>query len=78
MNLVRVRVASFLFFCQIMSLEMFTTWMRLDCVLEHILIKHAQGKVKGRKLQKKRVTFALAVNSLGIDKLKLLMIYTSK
>jgi hypothetical protein len=38
----------------------------------------AQGKVKGRKLQKERVTFALVVNSPGTDKLKLLMIYTSK
>ena len=38
----------------------------------------AQGKVKGRKLQKERVIFALALNSLGIDKLKLLMIYTYK
>ena len=37
-----------------------------------------QGKVKGRKLQKERVTLALDVNSTGIDKLKLLVIYTSK
>ena len=38
----------------------------------------AQGKVKGRKLQNERVTLALVVNSTGTDKLKLLMIYTSK
>ena len=38
----------------------------------------AQGKVKGRKLQKERVTLALAVNSTGTDKLKLLVIYKSK
>ena len=38
----------------------------------------AQGKLKGRKLQKECATFALAVNSIGTDKLKLLMIYTSK
>jgi hypothetical protein len=38
----------------------------------------ARGKVKGPKLQKERVTFSLVVNSIGIDKLKLLMIYTSK
>jgi hypothetical protein len=38
----------------------------------------AQGKVKGQKLHKERVTFALVVNSNGIDKLKLLMIHTSK
>ena len=38
----------------------------------------AQGKVKGRKLQKEHVTLALAVNSIGIDKLKLLVIYTFK
>jgi hypothetical protein len=36
----------------------------------------AQGKVKGRKLQKERVTLALDVNSTGTDKLKLLIIYT--
>jgi hypothetical protein len=38
----------------------------------------AQGKVKGRKLQKERVTFAFVVNSIGIDKLKLHMIYMYK
>jgi hypothetical protein len=38
----------------------------------------AQGKVKGRKLQKERVTCALVVNSTRINKLKLLMIYMSK
>ena len=38
----------------------------------------AQGKVKGWKLQKEHVTIALAIDSIGIDKLKLLMIYTSK
>ena len=38
----------------------------------------AQGKVKGRKLQKERVTLALVVNSTGTDKLKLLVIYKSK
>ena len=37
-----------------------------------------QGKVKGQKLQKEHVTIALVVNSTGIDKLKLLVIYTSK
>jgi len=38
----------------------------------------AQGKVKGREFQKEHVTFALVVNSIGTDKLKLLMIYTFK
>jgi hypothetical protein len=38
----------------------------------------AQRKVKGRKLQKERATFALAVNSTGTDKLKLLMLNTCK
>ena len=38
----------------------------------------AQGKVKGRKLKKENVTIALDVNSIGTDKLKLLVIYTSK
>ena len=37
-----------------------------------------QGKVKGWKLQKERVALALGVNSTRIDKLKLLVIYTSK
>ena len=37
-----------------------------------------EGKVKGRKLQKESVTLALVVNSTGTDKLKLLVIYTSK
>jgi hypothetical protein len=36
----------------------------------------AQGKVKGQKLQKERVT--LVVISTGIDNLKLLIIYSSK
>jgi hypothetical protein len=40
MDLVRVRVASFIIFCQVMSMKMFTIWMGLDCILEHILIKH--------------------------------------
>jgi hypothetical protein len=78
MDLVRVRVASFLFFCQIMSMKMFTTCMRLDCIVEHVLINIlAQGKVKCWKLQEERVTFGL-VNSTGTDMLKLLMIHTSK
>jgi hypothetical protein len=34
--------------------------------------------VKGWKLQKEHVTFAPDINSIGIDKLKLLMIYTFK
>jgi hypothetical protein len=34
----------------------------------------AQGKVNDQKLHKERVTFALAINSTGIVKLKLLMI----
>ena len=38
----------------------------------------AQGKVKGQKLQKERVILALAVNSTGTDKLKVIMIYMSK
>jgi hypothetical protein len=38
----------------------------------------AQGKVKGRKLQKERVTLTLVVDSTGTNKLNLLMIYTSK
>jgi hypothetical protein len=38
----------------------------------------AQGKVKGRKLQKERVTLTLVVDSTGTNKLSLLMIYTSK
>ena len=38
----------------------------------------AQGKVKGRKLQKEHVTLALVVNPTRIDKLKLLVLYTSK
>ena len=38
----------------------------------------AQWKVKGWKLQKKRVTLALSDNSSRIDKLKLLVIYASK
>ena len=38
----------------------------------------ALGKVKGRKFHKECVTLALAVNSTGIDKLKLLVIYMSK
>ena len=38
----------------------------------------AQGKVKSRKLQKEHVTLAIVVNSSGTDKLKLLVIYTSK
>ena len=38
----------------------------------------AQEKVKGRKLQREHVTLALDVNSIGTDKLKLLVIYTSK
>ena len=38
----------------------------------------AQGKVKGRKLQKERVTLALAANSTRNHKLKLVVIYTSK
>ena len=79
MDVGRARVASFLFFCQIMSLKMLRTWMRLDCILEHIVIKTlAQGKVKGRKLQKNRVPLVIVVNSAGIDKLKLLVSYTSK
>ena len=58
---------------------MLRTWMRLDCILEHIVIKTlAQGKVKGRKLQKNRVPLVIVVNSAGIDKLKLLVSYTSK
>jgi hypothetical protein len=58
---------------------MFTTWMRLDCSLRHFLINTlAQGKVKGRKLQKEGVTFALGDYSIGTNKLKLLVIYTSK
>ena len=32
--------------------------------------------MKGQKLHKKRVTLAFAINSTGIDKLKLLVIYT--
>ena len=44
----------------------------MDCIVEHILIKTlAQGKVKGRKLQKERVTLALVVKSTGADELKL-------
>jgi hypothetical protein len=27
-------------FVTIMSLRMFTTWMKLDCILEDIVIKH--------------------------------------
>ena len=38
----------------------------------------SQRKVKGRKLQKERVTLALAINSTGTHKLKLLINYTSK
>ena len=38
----------------------------------------AQGKVKGWKLQMERATLAVAINSIGIGKLKLLMIYMSK
>ena len=38
----------------------------------------AQRKVEGRKLQKERVTLALVVNSTGINKLKLFVIYMSK
>ena len=34
--------------------------------------------MKGQKLQKERVTLALVVNSIGTDKLKLLVIYTSR
>ena len=52
--------------------------MRLDCVLEHVLIiTLARGEVKGRKLQKGHVLLALFVNSIGTGKLKLLVIYTS-
>jgi hypothetical protein len=28
------------FFGQITSAKMFTSWLRLDCILEHILKKH--------------------------------------
>ena len=35
----------------------------------------ARGKVKSRKLQTKCVTLALVVNSIGTDKLKLLVIH---
>jgi hypothetical protein len=38
----------------------------------------AQGKAKGWKLQKERVTLALVVNSTRTAKLKLLMMYTPK
>ena len=38
----------------------------------------AQGNVKGQKLQKEHVTLAHVVNSTRTDKLKLLVIYTSK
>ena len=38
----------------------------------------AQEKVKGWKLQREHVTLALAINSTGPDKLKLLVIYMSK
>lgn len=38
----------------------------------------AQEKVKGRKLQKKRVTLAHVVNSTWLGKLKLLVIYKCK
>ena len=38
----------------------------------------AKEKVKGRKLQRERVTLALAINSTRPNKLKLLVIYTSK
>ena len=67
------------FFGQNMSLRMFTTWKTLDCILEHtLIITLAQAKVKGGKLQKEGVTLALDVNLVGTDKLKLLVIYTSK
>ena len=38
----------------------------------------AQGRVKGRTLKNEIVTITLATNSNGTDKLKLLVIYTSK
>jgi hypothetical protein len=38
----------------------------------------AQGKVRGQKLQKERVTFALVANSNVINKLKLFRIFMSK
>ena len=56
---------------------MITTWTLLYFGVHPNKIL-AQGKVKGRKLQKERVTLAFVVNSTITDKLKLLVIYTSK
>ena len=38
----------------------------------------AQGKLKGRKIQDDRLTLAIAVNSTGTNKLKLLVIHKSQ
>jgi hypothetical protein len=70
MDMVRVSVACFLFYCQIMSLEMFTN-MDETGVYFRAHPNNTLGKVKGCNL-------ALAVNLTGIDKLKFLVIYTSK
>ena len=73
MDLVRVRVTSFLLFCQIYNMDEIGLYFRA-----HPNKTLAQGKVKGWKLQKEHVTLVLVVNSIGIDKLKLFVIYTSK
>jgi hypothetical protein len=79
MDLVRIRVASFLFFLSGYEPEdvynMDETRLYLRAYHNKTL---ARGKVKGRKLQKKRVTLAFAIDSTGTYKLKLLVIYTSK
>lgn len=38
----------------------------------------AQGKVKGRKIQKDQFTLAFALNSTGIDKVRLLVVSKSQ
>ena len=79
MDMVRVRVASFLFFWS--NYEGEDVYNMDDTGLycrAHPNKTFSQGKVKGWNLQKERVALALVVISTGIDKLKLLVIYMSK
>ena len=55
--------------------KMFTIWMRLVYLTCPSRLDIAQGKVRGHKIQKDRLTLALVVNMTSIDKLKLMIIY---